>query len=226
MNSKENKFVKETMAPGSSLNGNPSFRGGPYGIGDKKQLAAPLNPATKAVENQTQDELNRNMQNLSHVNGTAAGQRPDKKLEERDEAGYFAPAPNLPGNYRDGTIEAPQMHVPHEPPRETDDYLIDDLINSVIKEFAYGATTGVNRSLILPDLEDDVDAIKPADHSVGAGAGMLVAPQDHIPEEMPQESEMENVYEMYEDVNVDVKTHIVDKVMEQIYKEYRKNGRQ
>ena len=194
MNPKQNKLVKEEVPASASV------RGGPMGFGGKKQLAAPLNPATQAMENQEQDEFNRNIQNLDHVNSV----RVDNKnkagyIGERDEVEDSSQMSNLPGNVKDNTIEAPEMHTPQERARDTDDYLIDDMVNQFLIEFSYGASGGVNRSSILPDLDDDVDAIEPADISPGLGVGMLVAPADHIPEEAPQESEMENVYEMYEE---------------------------
>jgi hypothetical protein len=202
MNTKENKLVKELRGGGAPASGNPSFQGSQnYGFGAKKQLVMPLNPATQAIENQEQDEHNRNIQNLDHVNHTGSGNR-SKPGYIGERGDHPESAPNLPGNYRDGTIEAPELHVPQERPRDTDPYLIDDLVNGMIesmsiKEFQIGAG-GMNKSLNLPELDDDVEPIEPADQSAGTGSGILVAPQDHIPDEMPQDSEMENVYELME----------------------------
>ena len=46
--------------------GDVSFRGGPYGFGGNRQLVA-INPATAAIEKQTQDEINSNVDRRSWV---------------------------------------------------------------------------------------------------------------------------------------------------------------
>lgn len=195
MNKDLNDYLKEIIAGGSSHDGNPSFRGGPYGIGAKKQLAAPLNPATQAMEDQEQAELDQNIQDTDWVIGTRVGgtsAHTQGFVDERNSSDAFST--HLPGNLSVGAIEAPVDHVPIEDPRKTDDYFIDDIIEKVLKEFGMNQSGGVNKSLQLPPVDDDVEdlSLDPAKNTPGSGAGMLVAPQDHVPAEALQQSSIED----------------------------------
>ena len=68
--------------------GDVSFRGGPYGFGGNRQLVA-INPATAAIEKQTQDEINSNVDRRSWVIRTDRRLPPiePQDLNERSPAG-------------------------------------------------------------------------------------------------------------------------------------------
>ena len=215
MNKKLND-LNETMAAPSSVDGNASLRGGPYGRGHKRQLATMINPATQAIENQEQAELNRNIQNQDWVNNHGRGADNQSKQGSIQEVGepseFWGRSGDSAGNLRMGAIEAPEIHVPQERPEDVDDYYGPYV--SELFEFTMGASNagGVNRSLVLPEPDDDVKPIEPAASTPGTGMAMLVAPTDHVPEELPQQAKMSDEENfMYEDIVTEVMTLLMER---------------
>lgn len=130
---KKNNIKKENYVGGAG-----SFRGGPYGLGHKAQLATQqLNPATQRMEDQEQAEYDHNLLDVSRIL--------DKELSADDMKLFYHdydmqnPSPKEPVGFdstvrkiggsvvRDNTIVDPQSFIPHESPRTTDEYLIDDI---------------------------------------------------------------------------------------------------
>jgi hypothetical protein len=191
-----NRIKKEVIGAGPSVNGNPSFRGGPYGHGNKKQLATNLNPATQKIEDQEQEEHNKNVKSQNWIDKKFPDPNEVVYTSERNESDAFAPAPHLPGNRRENSIEAPEIHVPLEDPRETDKYLID-MIEEVLEEV--GGLYPYSFKSTMPDLnpnnneeEEGHFTLDPAKKSPGAGMGQVLAPKDFIPGEAPQQSKFED----------------------------------
>jgi hypothetical protein len=135
-------IMNEIYASGPSVNGNITFRGGPYGYGNKNQLAAPLNPATKKLEDEEQEELNQNVEDLHQglglypqLKGSGVKMPQDIHLKERaeDDQQYG----HLPGFPKMNALEDPKQFLPDEnfvaygkeQPEGTEEYLIDDIID-------------------------------------------------------------------------------------------------
>jgi len=133
------EIVKELMGgsfPAYSVDGAPSFRGGPYGAGHKKQLANTLDPSVKAMEDQEQAELNQNVEDQIRINRNfkkgvvppykmqdvdsdpelkrdmAAAKKYDPVVAERNDADMFYT--HLPGFPSMNALESPVQHVPNE----------------------------------------------------------------------------------------------------------------
>ena len=120
MSKKPKKKIKEIFG-GPSTDGAASFRGGPYGIGGENQLATNINPATQAIKDQEQDEINQNVEDMhfklgkfpnktqgkpqnatipQHVKDVEKAKKFDPQLNDELEeniSNSFAPAPHLPG---------------------------------------------------------------------------------------------------------------------------------
>lgn len=205
MTKKLKQLTKEIIAGGASVDGNPTFRGGPYGYGHKQQIATNLNPATKNIEKQEQDELN---QNVDSIDWSLDGKYHDSKISdflqtERTASDAFAPAPHLPGNRRENSLEAAEIHVPLEDPRETDDYVIDQLEEKVLEELLQELSNEEGFTYSFPTTMPDLDpknnpekhghfTLDPAKKSPGAGMGQVLAPKDFIPDENPQTSKFKD----------------------------------
>lgn len=156
-----NEVIKELMGGGSSVDGAPSFRGGPYGIGAKQQLANTLDPSVQKMEDQEQAELNSNIENQQwglskwqwikgepfqdiggnpeHQRDMTSAKRLDPVLDERNDADMqYSDLPGMPGM---NALETPVQHVPNENLPVTDlragsqdgteDYLIDDIVDEL-----------------------------------------------------------------------------------------------
>lgn len=184
-----NEYVN-IVAGGSSVDGNPSFRGGPYGAGHKKQLATVLNPATQAMEDQEQAELNQNVEDQAKINRNfKKGSKPpypmqdihsdeelkrdvvakkyDPMLDERNDADAFYT--HLPGNIGMNALEDPKRYVPDE--------------NLVVNKLRAGVSDGTEEYLIddiVAELEDDQDSkswlknligVELKEFGIGSGGG-------------------------------------------------------
>lgn len=136
------EVIKELMAGGSSVDGDPSFRGGPYGIGNKKQLATVLDPSVQAIEDQEQAEINQNIEDQDwslRKFKKSTPMPPNSQLKERNDAD--ARYSHLPGFPRMNALETPVMHVPDENfvvndlragrSDRTEEYLIDDIVDEL-----------------------------------------------------------------------------------------------
>lgn len=154
------KPIKEIYAGGPHVDGNPTMRGGAYGYGNKNQMAAGLNPATQAIEDQEQDELNQNIEDQRKSLGKYAwlpgepfqdihadtdykkdltrAKNHDPVLERAEGMGAVG---KLPGWPRENALEEPRLHLPLEnlfidnplagKSDGTEDYIIDDIIDEL-----------------------------------------------------------------------------------------------
>lgn len=147
-------IIKEVIA---SYDGAATFRGGPYGIGGRKQLVT-INPATEKISKIEQNELNTNVEDQAYVNRkfkTGMGpfykaqdintdidveaEKEEIQLQERNVADSFYS--HLPGFPQPNAIEYPVQHVPEENKMPnnlkagvhdgTDEYLIDDIVDEI-----------------------------------------------------------------------------------------------
>lgn len=108
--------------------GAPGFGGGPYGHGGTKQLAGGLNPATKAIADQEQDELDQNIEDqIWSLGKYVVGSGPVSKMDYKSTTSLPIPleevAPmdtassrmmDLPGFPRMNSLIIPKQHTPQD----------------------------------------------------------------------------------------------------------------
>lgn len=160
------EIVKEVIAGGSSVDGAPSFRGGPYGAGHKMQLAK-QDPSVKAMEDEEQSEINQNIDDQAWVNNTRKhGARQPTPMQDihgkaelhrdmtsankfkkehfniNERMGADKFYSDLPGYPRPNAIEYPVQHVPDE--------------NMVVTKMRAGRSDGTEEYLI-DDIIDELE---------------------------------------------------------------------
>jgi hypothetical protein len=116
-----------TMTARGITSGAPSFGGGPYGFGNDEQLAAPLNPATQAIKDQDEDEVDQNVADqIWSLGKYVVGSGPVAKMDYKsttsvpmslkelygDTAAYRMR--DLPGFPRMNSLVNPKQHTPKD----------------------------------------------------------------------------------------------------------------
>jgi hypothetical protein len=155
-----NQLISEEI-PAYSPNGGQTFRGGPFGTGNKRQLANPLDPSVQALEDMEQAEINQNVEDQASINrnlrkgGPAhmqdihsspelerdmqAAKKYDPIVERNQADQNYTDLPGFPAH---NALEAPVQHVPNENlPVDTnrrgsgqdgtEEYIVDDIIDEL-----------------------------------------------------------------------------------------------
>jgi hypothetical protein len=241
---KVKKNLTEMIAGGSSVDGNPSFRGGPYGIGNRKQLAAYLNPATAKIAQQEQDEVNQNIEDQSWLlskfkspsdDQTKKTDIPDERVvTERQGNDMFYKG--LPGNYRENALEYSQNHMPEEnfmvdthlaghQDESSAKYLIDDIIDDLEEREKSLSESDSNfyyqQKSALPPQKKDIGHINlnvDKDKHYSMGYGAVLSPKSFIPDEYPQQSKMkdEDMDGISDDIDLNQKSELQQMTNESI----------
>lgn len=170
------EIVKEILASGPSVDGSPSFRGGPYGIGHTRQIAG-TDPSVEKMTDQEHGEINKNVDKQAWVNprrkhGTQpltpmqdihgdpklkrdmASTNPieEEQLEERNSSDMQYT--HLPGWPSMNALEASVQHIPNE--------------NQVVDSLRAGVSDGTEEYLV-DDIIDELEREgKPAYYKEGA----------------------------------------------------------
>ena len=187
MKKKVKKYVKEIS---SAIDGNASFRGGPFGFGGKAQLAAPLNPATQAMSDQEQDELDQNIDSEEHILGKHKS--PSQKFillkdleknstisaprgrEPSDAQATMGAGSGGRASSRENKIEEPKTFVPFEDPRNTGDYLIDDMADEMADDIVMNLLGKRRNRKELNEMTSPA----PSNASVALPPGVNIDPDD------------------------------------------------
>ncbi len=210
-NVKQTKFKKlnESVPTGYSLAGGPTLRGGPYGLGHKKQLATVLNPATANIENQEQSELNQNVDDQARLLGKHQHLDPIVERNAADSQHAY-----LPGNYRENALEFSQIHLPDENFQidtliaggtndGTEDYLLDDIIDELDtreKELTeniggYGGNYVTQLKPNLPfESKDEIghSSYRNSSEHSSMAYGAVLSPKQFVPNDFIQQSNIDD----------------------------------